>query len=59
MTGGGGPCPTVPPLGYGPGPRGHGLGLEAPRGPEKSLGLGLSLEQKVLGLGLGLETKVL
>ena len=29
-------------------PRGHGLGLEAPRGPEKSLGL----EQKVLGLGL-------
>ena len=47
-------------------PRGHGLGLEAPRGPEKrsrawswssaeSLDLGLGLSTKVLGLGLGLE----
>ena len=38
-------------------PRGHGLSLEEPRGPEKNLGLGL--EQKVLGLGLGLDGMVL
>jgi hypothetical protein len=33
------------------------LGLEAPRGPEKGLGLGLV--SKVLGLGLGLDKIVL
>jgi len=34
-------------------PRGHGLGLEAPRGQLVVLGLGLGLGGQVLGLGLG------
>jgi hypothetical protein len=36
--------------------RGHGLGLEAPRGPAEK---GLGLVSKVLGLGLGLDKIVL
>ena len=42
-------------------PRGHGLGLEAPRGASRTTGhvLGLGLGGQVLGLGLGLGRRVL